>query len=82
MSTELIAPQAVRLARNATENRLQHKPSKRDLAVSEQRLLRDDEKYRCVSYEGEFPFANYLRIDNTELSPAEAAEQIRQAFGL
>ena len=79
---ELIAPQEVRLERNASPNRLQNKASKRDLELSRQRLLRDDEKHRCVSYEGEFPFENYLRIDNTDKSPEEVARQIRDAFSL
>ena len=79
---ELIAPQEVRLARNGTENRLMHKASKRDVAVSNERLLKDDRKHRCVSYEGEFPFAPYLRIDNSDVGPAEAARKIRDAFGL
>ena len=79
---ELIAPQEVRLARNKTENRLRNKPSKRDLSVSDQRLIRDDENHRCVSYEGEFPFDLYLRIENTDLEPAEAARRIRDAFQL
>lgn len=79
---ELVADQKVRLERNRTENRLKHKPSKRDVEMSEKRLLNDDEKYRCVSYEGEIPFENYLRIDNTNLSPEEAARIIRERFGL
>ena len=36
---ELVAPQSVRLARNRSENRLQHKASKRDIAASDARLL-------------------------------------------
>ena len=79
---ELIAPQEVRLARNVTENRLRHKASKRDLAVSEQRVLRDDAAHRCVSFEGEFPFDNYLRLENAELPPEEAARIIQETFGL
>ena len=79
---ELIAPQEVRLARNVTENRLKHKPSKLDLEVSNRRLLKDDENHRCVSYPGEFPFDNYLRIENTNLEPAEAAKLIQETFGL
>ena len=74
---ELIAPQEVRLARNVTENRLRSKPSKRDLELSNQRLLNDDENHRFVSFPGEFPFENYLRIENAELSAAEAARLIR-----
>lgn len=77
---ELVAPQNVRLVRNRTENRLNHKPSKRDLEKSEQLLLRDDEKYRTVSDPGEIPYENYLKIDNSELSPEEAAEQICRHF--
>ena len=79
---ELIAPQEVRLERNKTENRLNNKPSKRDLALSDSRLIGDDERYRCVSFEGEFPFPNYLRIDNTSMEPAEAARLIRDTFSL
>ena len=79
---ELIAPQEVRLARNETANRLAHKPSKRDLDFARKCLLEADAHHRCVSLEGEVPFENYVRIDNSELSPEEAAEKIRAAFGL
>ena len=79
---ELIAPQEVRLERNVSENRLRHKASKKDLAVSNRRLIEDDRNHRCVSYEGEFPFENYLRIENTDVSPAEAARRIKAAFDL
>ena len=79
---ELIASQKIRLERNATENRLKNKPSKRDLILSNQRLIEDDRKYRCVSYEGEIPFENYLRIDNSDKSPDEAALLIKETFKL
>ena len=79
---ELIAPQEIRLQRNKTENRLRHKASKRDLETSEQRLLNDDKNYRCVSFDGEIPFENYIRIDNSELSAAEAAKVIKERFCL
>ena len=78
---ELVADQAVRLERNRTENRLRNKPSKRDLAVSEDRLLRED-SYRLVSREGEIPFAHYMKIDNTHLAPDEAARMIKEWFRL
>lgn len=61
---ELIASQDIRLESNTTENRLKCKPSKRNIFDSNQRLIDDDKKYRCVSYEGEISFENYLRIDN------------------
>ena len=79
---ELIAPQEVRLQRNVTENRLLHKPSKRDVDVSNQRLLRDDANHRCVSYPGEIPFENYLRIENADLPAAEVARRIKEHFDL
>lgn len=77
---ELIAPQEVRLARNETENRLRNKASKRDIEASNQRLLRDDRNYRCESLPGEIPFPNYLRLENANLSPEEAAQRIKSHF--
>ena len=79
---ELIAPQEVRLQRNATENRLRHKASKRDIEASNQRLLRDDARYRCVSTPGEIPFPNYLRLENADIPAAEAARIIKDHFFL
>ena len=78
---ELIADQSVRLERNKTENRLKNKASKRDLEASEQRLLNED-KHRLVSDDGEIPFSNYLRIDNTYLVPDVVAKMIKEKFDL
>ncbi len=84
---ELIAPQEVRLVRNRTENRLKEKASKRDVALSEMRMLDAEGKYRCVSEPEEVieklgcAPERYLRIDNTDLSPEEVAERIVQHFG-
>ena len=78
---ELIAPQEIRLQRNATENRLRNKASKRDIEASNQRLLNDDARYRCVSLPGEIPFPNYLRLENADIPPEEAARIIRDHFG-
>ena len=79
---ELIAPQAVRLQRNATENRLRNKASKRDVAASNRRLIEDDKNHRCVSYEGEITFPNYLRVDNSDKSPEAVARMIQETFRL
>ena len=78
---ELVAPREIRLQRNATENRIRNKPSKADVEASNERLLGED-KYRLVSNEGEIPFDNYMRIDNSQLSAEEAAKQIRDTFNL
>lgn len=79
---ELVAPQEVRLQRNITQNRLIHKASKRNLEVSNQRLIDTDITYRCVSNEGEIPFDNYLRVDNSNLTAEQTAQQIKQYFNL
>ncbi len=84
---ELICPQDVRLVRNRTENRLKEKASKRDVELSEMRMLSAEDKYRCVSEPGEIVELlgiapeRYLRIDNTSLSPEETAERIVSHFG-
>lgn len=77
---ELVAPQEIRLQRNITENRLKNKASKRDIEASNRRLIHDDLRYRCESLPGEIPFPNYLRIDNSFLSPAETAAKIKEHF--
>ncbi|MBR0302628.1 MAG: AAA family ATPase [Clostridia bacterium] len=79
---ELIASQEVRLERNTTENRLAKKASKRGVDWSRNNLIGTEERHRCVSYEGEIPFDNYLRIDNTNLSAADAARLIKETFDL
>ncbi len=79
---ELVASREARMQRNISENRLKNKASKRDIAVSNQRLIDDDRRHRLESYEGEIPFENYLRIDNTNLSPEDAARQIQEHFNL
>jgi hypothetical protein len=79
---ELYATQDARLRRNETEFRLAQKPSKRDVALSRQRLLQHDAEYR-LSSAGEFDVrADWLRIDNTALSAAEVAERIIAHFAL
>ena len=77
---ELVAPLEIRLERNKTENRLKNKPSKRDIENSERRIIRDDEKHRFVSLEGEIPFENYIKIDNSNLSAEETAKIIKERF--
>ena len=79
---ELVASREVRMQRNVTENRLKNKASKREIEESNARLVRDDEKYRLESYEGEIPFENYMKIDNSELAPEVVARMIKERFSL
>ena len=79
---ELAATQAERLRRNETELRMTEKPSKRDVEQSRRRLLEADARYRMNST-GEFDGrADYLRIDNTDLSPGAVADQVIEVFDL
>jgi len=79
---ELVATQEARLSRNSTENRLQHKASKRDIEASTARLLNEDENYRLVSHDGEMPFEDYIKIDNTNLPPESVAAMLKERFSL
>ena len=82
---ELEATQAERLRRNETELRLAEKWPKRDLERSRAFLLEADTKYRLnTSAEHPFPYpdpSRYLKIENTSLSPVEAAERVIGYFG-
>ena len=79
---ELVAPQEIRLKRNMTESRLLAKPSKRDIEMSEKRLLGWEKEARCVSNDGEVMYENYMKIDNSELSPDVVAKVIKDRFSL
>lgn len=79
---ELVASRKARLERNATENRLLHKASKRNIELSNQRLISDDTHYRLESLDGEIPFDNYMKIDNTNLAPDVVARMIKERFRL
>ncbi|MDD3832028.1 MAG: shikimate kinase [Clostridia bacterium] len=79
---ELVADIAVRLMRNATENRLLHKSSKRDIDTSNKRMLREEGKYRLESFEGEIPYDNYIKINNTDIPADVVAQRIKDNFNL
>ena len=78
---ELFASQEVRLQRNITENRLKHKASKRDISVSNQRLINDDVRYH-YSTDGQITIGNYIKIDNSDLAPGIVAQTIKEKFSL
>ena len=79
---ELCADQDVRLERNKTPNRLEHKPSKRNLERSEAMFTSLEAKYRLNSFEGEIDKQHYLKIDNTHLEAQTVAKQIVKHFEL
>mgnify|MGYP000846060065 CR=1 FL=1 len=79
---ELVASKEIRLERNASENRLSNKASKRDIDISNQRLINYDERYRLVSKDGEIPFDNYMKIDNSYIPPDVVAQKIKTQLKL
>ncbi|USB33403.1 AAA family ATPase [Paenibacillus sp. YPG26] len=79
---ELEADLGARLERNKSPHRLLHKPTKRNFERSEQDLITTAERYRLNSREGEINKENYLRINNTRISPAETAQIIKDKFQL
>lgn len=77
---ELEADFNLRIERNKTENRLAHKPSKCNITASEAIFRKIESEHRLNSYPGEVQKEYYLRINNTDLSPEEAARRIKAAF--
>ena len=77
---ELVATLEARLLRNGTENRLKNKPTKRNDEASKARLIELDEKTRLVSYDGEVPFENYMKIENSNRPPELVAQMIADKF--
>jgi hypothetical protein len=79
---ELEASQEERLRRAGGEFRLAEKPSHRDLDAARHRLIALDQRYRLTS-NGEFDsIAEYLRVDNTQVSPDEVAQRAITRFDL
>lgn len=79
---ELSADQKVRLVRNVQEDRLEAKPSKRNIEWSEKSLLNFDKEYRMVSKENEFPDKPIFKIDNTNMPAVVVADIIKSEFDL
>lgn len=69
-----------RIERNKTPHRLVHKPSKRNVEQSEHRLRMATENHRLNSFEGEIKRKNYIKINNTNLTPEEGAKSIKEKF--
>lgn len=77
---ELEADYELRLRRNKTENRLNQKPTKRNLEFSETMFKNIETKYRLNSHDGEIQKKNYLKINNTDLNPTLVAQMIKDTF--
>ncbi|MGY1462527.1 shikimate kinase [Bacillus toyonensis] len=64
------------------DERLEHKPKKRDIEWSENNLKETMKKHRLNSLHGEIEKEEYIKINNTYLSAKELAEMIKEKFGL
>lgn len=79
---ELEASLDERMKRNITENRLKNKPSKQNIEISKNDMINSMEKHRLNSMPGEIKYKNYIKIDNTNLSPEKVAKIIKEKFNL
>jgi hypothetical protein len=80
---ELIAAQAVRLAREGRPDRLERKRSKRDVERSRGRLVDADERHRFNSRPGEhLGPGGHWRFDNSGDDPAATAREVVTALGI
>ncbi|AUD65642.1 hypothetical protein BK011_08035 [Tenericutes bacterium MZ-XQ] len=79
---ELVSDIEVRLSRNTTENRLNAKPSKRNVEWSRQEIINTNKNHRLVSNDGEIKYDNYIKINNSTLTAIEVADKIKKVFNL
>lgn len=79
---ELYADLDTRLERNETPERLAAKPSKRDPEVRRNGLLGLEGRFQMNSTEGQITEPNYLRVDNSQLSPEQVVDRIVKRFEL
>lgn len=79
---ELSADLDTRIKRNLTPHRMERKTSKKDTEWSEENLLKDSQRHRLNTEEGEILFENHLKIDNTNLSPDEVADIVIGNYNL
>ena len=77
---ELEADLQTRLDRNKTPHRLECKPSKKNIEWSEKELIESMNIYRMNSIKDEIKFENYIKINNTNLSPNAVCDIIINKF--
>ncbi len=77
---ELGADVNERLQRNKTSNRLEKKPSKRNIEASENELLATMKKHRLNSKNDEIARENYIKMNNTDLGSEDVARVINEKF--
>ncbi|HET8988445.1 MAG TPA: hypothetical protein VFN43_08025 [Humibacillus sp.] len=89
-AVELYAAQDVRLAREGLPDRVEHKPSKRDVGWAREHVVELDARARFNTAPGAaiddggwpWPWMPHLALDNAHSSAATTAERIVDALGL
>lgn len=79
---ELEADYDERIQRNKHPERLKHKPTKKGIEGSKKRFEEYHKKFRMNSNEGEIKKKEYIRFNNTNLSPKDVAIEIKHKFNL
>ena len=79
---ELEADLEERIKRNKSPNRLEHKPTKRNVDWSEKELKQTFEKHRLNSNDGEIKKEHFIKINNTNLIADDVAQIIKEHFNL
>jgi len=79
---ELAADLEERLKRNRHEDRLKEKPSKRDVAFTENMIINHDSKFQMNTKEGDLPTKEIFKIDNTNLEAVQVAHMIKKHYNL
>lgn len=79
---ELAADYDLRIERNKTENRLLNKPTKRNIEHSENVFRYLESNYRLNSLEDEISKKNYVKINNSNITPDIVAQMIKDKFAL
>lgn len=79
---ELEANLEERIRRNKTPNRLEHKPTKRNIEWSEKELKHTFETNRLNSIDGEIKKKHYIKINNTNLKAEDVSLMIKEKFNL
>ena len=79
---ELVAEFEERLKRNVSENRLKHKPTKRDFGRSDNQMYKFEELHVRDGVYGlsEVADENYIKINSTNLTVSEVADRICNHF--
>lgn len=79
---ELFADLDTRLKRNILPDRLEAKPSKRNIEFSNKNLLEIEEKHRANSGGDMITDENYLLVDNSNMKPEFVVDHIISHFKL